>query len=521
MRSDQFRRSVDGRRTVRNSKLLDGGPTFSDNGNAARFVFHHGKDLLHVTMWGRWLVWDGRRWAIDTTAEVVRRAKNTVTRIYHEAARASDSKRKEIGRHALRSESERAIKAMIALAESELAAKPDDLDADPWLLNVANGTVNLRSGTLVPHERRNLVTKLAPVDFDQRAVHPAWDAFLELMLPDPDLRAFIQRAVGYSLTGDTREEKLFFVYGPTASGKSTFTGALASVLGDYAVTCDFESFLRRRGDAGIRNDLARLAGARMALSLEMDEGRALAEALVKNLTGGDVITARRLYQEFFEFRPSFKLWLVANHKPIVSAQDSALWRRILLIPFEHSLPESRRDPAVKATLIQDGTARAAILAWAVRGLQEWREHGLQVPAAVQLATEAYRDEQDALAPFLADCSVLGPEAWVPSKDLREAYGRWCEQSGEPQLGGRAFARALREHGCEPRPSPDHGKARGWAGIRLRDLIDAPGPGDADACGSTYGKVLHEGGPSETCSDSRPQLSACSPGREDDLWRRGD
>ncbi len=457
--------------------MRDSRPTLSDNGNAQRLVRDHGRDLRFVPAWGRWIVWNGARWISDATGEVVRRAKQVVAGIYSEAARASDSEREALGKHALRSEQERAIRAMISLAESEpdVPVTPDQLDADPMLLNVENGALDLRTCLLRQHNRSDLITKLAPVRFDPAATHPAWDAFLSRMVPNPEVQAFLRRAVGYSLTGDTTEEKLFFLHGPTAAGKSTFTGAVSAALGDYAATCDFETFLRKRGDGGVRNDIARLAGIRMALSLEVDEGRALAEALVKTITGGDVITARFLYQESFEFKPTLKLWLASNDKPRANAGDGALWRRILLVPFEVSLPESERDPAVKETLMKDQDALAAILAWGVRGLREWREIGLRPPAAVRRATDAYREEQDTVAPFLSDCCLLEPGAFVTTKALRAAYDGWCAENREKPLSGNVLATRLRDHRCKSGTSRDHAKARGWSGVRLRNLDD---PADA-------------------------------------------
>jgi putative DNA primase/helicase len=487
----------------------DGGSHLTDVGNAERFVRHHGHDLRYVTAWSRWLVWDGVRWAADFTAEVVRRAKATVARIYGEAEAALEDERRDLARHAVRSESERAIRAMIALAESELAVRPEQLDADPWLLNVLNGTVDLRTGELRCHQQTDLITKLAPVYFDQAASHPVWDSFLELMLPDPEVRSFLQRAVGYSLTGDTCEEKLFFIHGPTAAGKTTFTGALRAMLGDYAAICDFESFLRKRGDAGVRNDIARLAGVRTVLSLEVDEGRHLAEALLKTLTGGDVTTARYLYKEIFEFKPCFKLWLVANDKPSANAGDAALWRRILLVPFEHSLPEDMRDPAVKATLTISEEARAAVLAWAVQGLRDWRGCGLRPPDAVRRATDAYREEQDTLTPFLADYCIVESGAFVASKVLRDSYRQWSEANDEKPLSSNALARRLRDRGFKPVTSPDHAKTRGWEGLRLRDASDASRADSADVADSGFRRPPHEARTREVCGTCRPQSSALS------------
>jgi len=437
--------------------------TPTDVGNATRLVRQHGETLRFVTAWGRWLIWNGRRWAPDEVGAVTKLAKATAATIYAEAAGAPDHERTWIARHALRSESALAIAAMLKLAESEVAVAPNALDANAWLLNVDNGTIDLRTGKLRAHAPKDLITKLAPVLFDDAATSPVWDAFLDRVVPDPDLRAFLARAAGYTLTGDTSEERLFFVHGPTASGKSTFTGALGAMLGSYGATCDFETFLRKRGDGGARNDIARLVGVRMAVSLEVDEGRTLAEALVKNLTGGDMIAARFLYHEHFEYRPAFKLWLVANDRPRASATDGALWRRILLVPFDQTIPENERDPAVKAMLTRDPMVQAAVLAWAVRGLADWQVGGLRPPAAVTSATAAYRAEQDHIGAFASDRLVIEPGGFVTSAELRSVYETWCTLNGEKPLTPKAVGKRLRDLGAQPGRAD---QVRGWNGVRL-------------------------------------------------------
>ena len=278
---------------------------------------------------------------------MLRLAKDTVTSIYSEAAEAPDEKtRTELATWALRSEAVERIKAMLSLAESEpdIPVEPKCLDADPMLLNCDNGTVDLHTGKLREHRRQDLITKLALVIYDLDARSDLWDEFLsEATGGDDALVIFLQRAAGYSLTGDTSEEVLFFIHGPQAAGKSTFVEAIKTVLGGYATTADFEAFLSRREVGGPRNDIARLAGSRFVASIEVDEGKKLAEGLVKMLTGGDTVTARKLYQEAFEFRPTFKLWLAANHTPRVREDDEAMWRRILTVPFIHTVPKGQRS----------------------------------------------------------------------------------------------------------------------------------------------------------------------------------
>lgn len=438
----------------------------TDLGNAQRLVRHHGHDFRYVQMWRAWLAWDGCRWREDATGEVKRRAKATVINMYAEAATISDEKaRKDLAAHAERSEAEARLRAMITLAESEreVAVEPNQLDADPYLLTCVNGTIDLRTGSLQPHRREDLVTKLAPVKFDPDARLDLWDQTLAFAFPDPDIRAFVQRAQGYSITGDTKEEKFFMSIGPTGAAKSTIGEAIKAALGDYAATADFESFLFRRDGRGPRNDIARLAGTRFVISVEVDRGRRIAEGLVKLLTGGDTVVARRLYQELFEFVPRFKLWLVSNDPPIVRDDDDALWRRIIRIPFAQ-IPEDRRDPNVKALLRDPATAGPAILAWLVQGCLNWQRQGLGVPEAITEVTRAYREEMDPLKPFIEGTCILDPTTWVAAAKLREAYETWCRENGERPVAGRAWGQRLRDRGCCPEK---HG-ARGWTGIALKD-----------------------------------------------------
>lgn len=290
----------------------------TDYGNAERLVAQHGDELRYVPGVG-WHAWDGVRWRRDDTGEVVRRAKQSARTILTEAEQTDDAQeRKILAKWALTSETDPRLRAAISLAESELQVitRADELDAHEWLLTVENGTLDLRDGALQPHAQADLLTKLAPVIYQPDAASDVWDQFLETVTGgDDQLAAFLQRLSGYTLTGSVRDEVLMFVHGPAATGKTTFVETIKAMLGEHAMTADFETFLRRRGDAGIRNDIARLAGARMVLSVEVDDGKALAEGLIKTLTGGDTVTARHLYSESFSFTPAFKLWLAANDRP--------------------------------------------------------------------------------------------------------------------------------------------------------------------------------------------------------------
>ena len=443
----------------------DNKPRATDVGNAARFAAQHHDKARYVAGIG-WHVWNGKCWKPDRAGGVERLARRTARSILAEAAAAdSDEERKTLAGWALRSESEPRLRAMLSLAESEraLVVLPEALDADPWAFNVLNGTLDLRTAELRAHDRSDLITKLAPVEYDPEAHSEEWEGFLATTCEDnQDLIGFLRRASGYSATGSTREEKLFFPHGPGGTGKSTFIDAVRTALGPYAETADFETFLRKRGDGGVRNDIAGLAGARLVASVEVEDGKRLAEGLISWLTGGDTVKARFLYHELFEFRPQFKLWMAANRRPKVDAANTAMWRRILQIPFVHVIPEAERDETLKERFKTDPEIRKAVLAWIVHGCLEWQRDGLQIPEVVGNYTEEYRVENDPLREWLADECELGPEHWTSTKDLRGSYAQWCEANGTKPVDLTA---PLKSHDCvAERRNP--GRQRGWSGIRL-------------------------------------------------------
>jgi putative DNA primase/helicase len=461
-------------RSKSHGEMLAGSCT--DAGNAIRFAQQHAADVRYCHAAKTWLIWKGDRWRSDLVGEAVQLAKATARSIYTEASKASDSNdAKTLANWATQSLSRPHLFNMLALAQSErgIPVTPEKLDSDPMMLNCANGTIDLRTGELRPHCREDLITKICPVAYDQEAFSAKWKKFLsDATGGDHRLENFLQVGAGYSLTGLTSEEVLFFVYGPAASGKSTFLESLKATLGDYACTADFETFLQRRFAGGPRNDVARLHGSRMVISIETDKGSRLAEGLVKQLTGGDTIAARKLYQESFEFKPQFKLIFCANDAPRVRDDDAGLWRRVLTVPFNNSIPKSRRDPALKSDLCDPALSGPAILAWMVEGCLRWQREGLQIPDAVTRATDGYRESQNPLKEFIDDCCELNPEYWTASSDLSTAYEMWSKESGETCLKSKAFSAPLGRLGLTTarRGTP---QVRGWSGVRLLDTYDDP------------------------------------------------
>lgn len=422
----------------------------SDTGNAHRFVRDHGTEVRWCPGWDSWLVWDGVRWRKDDDGEAIRRAMVTVSKIHDEAAQARDGDdRKELLDHAHASESASAIANMLKLAKAleGITVSVTALDADPWVMCVENGTLELRTGTLRPHDPADLCTKLAPVTWDENADTSEWESFLSTaQRGDAEVCSFIQRAVGYSLTGSQAEQKYFFIHGRGATGKSTFIEAVKKTFGEYAMTADSATFMesgRPGADKGPQPELVRLYGSRCVACTEIEEGARLQVGMVKRVTGDDTVAVRDMYRPVIEFVPGFKLWMVGNSAPKVNPNDDAIFRRCTRIPFTNVIPEAQRDPEVRKRLVSP-ELRPAILRWAVQGCVQWVQSGLRVPAVIQAATQAYRDEQDTLRAFW-DLFTFAPEAVETRKAIREAYERWNREEGTSHiLSPKAFAARVRE-----------------------------------------------------------------------------
>jgi putative DNA primase/helicase len=436
---------------------------FTDLGNAERFVREHGEEVRYCAEIKKWFIWNGRLWEKDSSGEIYRRAKKTVRGMLIEAAHIeSEGVRNALVKHERRSESENRIKAMVNVAQSEsgVPIRLTDFDANPMLFNVLNGTIDLRKGELRKHRREELISKISPVTYNPPASAPLWGSFIERITNGSEgLAEYLARAVGYSLTGETIEHALFLLYGTGANGKSTFLEVLRCVMGDYATTADFGAFLISKGQ-GIRNDIARLKGARFVTATESEAGKRMAESLVKQLTGGDRVSARFLYGEFFEFQPSFKLFLATNHRPKVIGSDEGIWRRIRLIPFTVTIPPSERDRNLTEKLKLEAEG---ILNWAIAGLRDWLDGGLKDPDEVLTATDEYRRREDAIGHFLEVCCTARKEGRVGSDALYKRYGAWVEANKEYQLSHREFSKVLEERGFEKKHTA---QGATWFGIEL-------------------------------------------------------
>ena len=437
----------------------------TDTDNAQRFANRFGTKALYTPGRG-WLVFDGKRWRHDNVGRVVELAKATARLIADESRHLeSDTARAERSRFAKQSLSKGSLDRMIELAKSLLAVDDARLDANPWLLNVQNGTIDLKTGRRERHDPRDLLTKIAPVKANRHADCPEFENFLNRIAGDDSrLVKFIQRAVGYSLTGITTEQVLFFVYGRSGNnGKSTLVNLIRDVLGDYGLHTPTETLLVKQYDNAIPADLARLDGARMVTAIEANFNRHLDEARIKSMTGGEPITARFMRQNYFQFVPVLKLWLVANDQPRVRGTDQAFWRRIRVIPLTVEIPEAERDLNFSTKLQGEWPG---ILAWAVRGCLKWQSSGLGMPGAVEHATKGWQREMDHLKRFVAEQLDIAPNISVGAAQLFDRYGKWCVQQGEQSLTVQDFKAKLQET-----LDVTHTRVKGrswWRGIKFRD-----------------------------------------------------
>jgi putative DNA primase/helicase len=461
--------------------LTEAPPT--DAGNAECLELLYRDELRYCHDRKKWLRWDGNRWVIDGAGRAELAALDVVRARRTAAAQIEDpDKARKAFMWALGSESEGKRSAMLNTARilPSFATRVDLYDREPLLAGVPNGVLDLEHGQHRDARREDYITAQLGASYDTGATCPRWDQFLsEIFDGDAELIAFIQRAVGYSLTGDTREHKLFLCFGHGANGKSVFLDVLSRLLGEYAANSSFDTF-----DAGRRNeatnDLAALKGKRLVTVIETEDDRRLAEARVKQVTGQDKVTCRFLYGEYFDYRPQFKIWMAMNHKPVISGTDNGIWRRIQLIPFTRSFLE-REDKTLGLKLHGE---LSGILNWAMAGLQAWLNDGLGRATAIEAATREYRRESDLVSQWLEECTERDIDSRITASAAIESYAAWCKRNGYRTPTARGLGRRLVELSIEI--GKGSGGQRYYFGLALLGT-DGPDSGVSGVISSISGK----------------------------------
>lgn len=411
----------------------------TEMGNAERIAYEYGHVIKYINDIG-WFIWDGKRWKVDTKKEIERITAKVLRSLSKSEDEAEAKWSRMCERRNIRMNS---IKDLMPLVPGERT----DFDKHKYLLNVENGIVDLKTGKLQQHDRELGLTKITNIAFDENAKCPEWLKFLDqIFLGDQALVEYMQRLIGYSLTGDISEQIMMFLVGGGSNGKSTFINTIKDLMGDYGKQAKSDTFIKKK-ESGANNDIARLVGSRFVSAIESEEGEKLADSFVKQITGGEPVLARFLRQEFFEFIPEFKVFFTTNHKPIIGGLDEGIWRRVKLIPFNLSLPAHKRDKRLPEKLSLE---MPGILNWAIDGCMKWQQDGLKEPKVVAEATGKYKDDMDILAPFLDEiCYVDEREnesIMIEAKELYNTYERWCFNSGERSLGNRSFYRMLETKG---------------------------------------------------------------------------
>lgn len=453
-------------RTVKTNLYIAGEMQFSDITNRDFFIKAYSEKVRYCISWNKFLIWNGTCWQIDTRGRVEEMCVDFIHKMYRALRSIDDLQLKIIfEKHLVRSENYRRIQGMVGLLKMSKDIKVEDfeMDKDHLLFNTQTQTINLRTGKIRDPSNKDLITNKSNFVFQKDAMCPTWNLFLQQIFNnDNDLIRFVQKAMGYALSGDVSEQCLFILWGTGANGKSTFLNVLHHLFGDYARSTMIETFMKKNSEQS--NDLARLKGARLVTTSEIEQGKPLSESLIKTVTGEDELTARFLYGEYFSFKPTFKIFMATNHKPKIRGADNGIWRRIKMIPFTVTIPPEQRDKKLTEKLIAENSG---ILNWLIKGYAMWKKEGLEEPDAVRQANEEYRMDMDAVGTFVTDCFEIDASLkWrLHTKILYETYMKWCVKNNEKIMSQKWLALRMQEKGFKRIATNGQ---RMWLGLVLRD-----------------------------------------------------
>lgn len=414
----------------------------TDTGNAQRLRDKYKGNIKYSYIRKKWYYWTGKIWAVDNTGEIKKLADEIINDIKKEAfMEKDDDKQAELLKWATKTASSKGKEAMVKETQhiDGIPVLMDEFDCYNDYLNCQNGIVNLRTGELLPHDSNFMMSRISYAEYDNSGKQPEmWLSFLnDVTNGDKELQEYLQKCVGYSLTGSIREQCAFFLYGLGNNGKSTFLDTISDLLGSYASNVQPDTIMMKKNDSGANSDIARLKSTRFVTSEEPTEGVRLNEGLVKQLTGGGKVTCRFLYGDEFEYEPEFKIWIGTNHKPVIRGTDIGIWRRIRLIPFEVNIPKEKVDKNLKYKLRKE---LPQILKWAVDGCIKWQKEGLELPKCVAEATNEYKVEMDILASFIESCIEIdyNDSNTISAQELFALYGVWAKKNNEYEMTSRKF-----------------------------------------------------------------------------------
>ena len=417
--------------------------SFDDMGNAQRLVDMFGDKIRFHYIDKKWMIYNGNKWVYDITGYISKlidravEAMKSEIKYYEDYDAKNGTEMKDLfEKHIKKCRSNNSKTALEKEVRHLVPLIPSQCDRDKMLLNTPNGIINLETFEVKPCSPTEYFTKSTNASYVKNSECPLWLQFLDdIFAGDKEIVRYIQKAVGYSLTGSTDEQCAFFLYGTGKNGKSTFIYVIREIFGDYTSNIQPETIMVRANNGGANSDIARLKGARLVTSVEPNEGVRINEGLLKQLTGDDIVTARKLYGEEFEFKPEFKLWMATNHKPIIRGTDTGIWRRIHMIPFEVQIPEEKVDRKLKDKLLEE---KDGIFRWALNGLTMYQREGLKMPKAIQDAVNEYRSEMDVVSSFLADCCVDSAAGAIKASLLYQTYAKWCETNNEYKMSNTKF-----------------------------------------------------------------------------------